>query len=85
MTRIVAYPDGRRRLLANGEMACTTYSTRKPDDAARAAYGDMIDAADLMALALSEPILESSPADGCGGRMVTVRCGVFDGLEEDGR
>jgi hypothetical protein len=78
MTRVVAYPDDRQRLLANGEMRMPVYSRNDPADVALDSYRTMTDAADLMALALSEPIVEAGPADCFGGRIVTTRCGCWD-------
>jgi hypothetical protein len=77
---IVAYPEDRQRLLASGEMAMPVYSSRELADVERETYRTMTDAADLMALILSEPVLEAGPADASGGRIVTVRCGVGDAL-----
>lgn len=76
--RIVAYAADRQRLLEHGEMATTTYSNCEPDEAARNTYRSMVEAADLMGLMLSEPILEVGPADWTGGRYITTRAGVFD-------
>ena len=78
MTRVVAYPEDRRRLLASGEMAMPVYSSREVEGVARETYRTMTDAADLMALLLSEPVTEAGPADYRGGRIVTVRCGCWD-------
>lgn len=76
--RIVAYAEDRARLLAHGEMAMPVYSGRDADEVTRYAYRDMCEAADLMGLMLSEPIMEIGPADWEGGRIITTRAGVFD-------
>jgi len=77
--RVVLYPEDRKRLLANGEMCTTVYSGREPDEAGRDSYRSMREAADLMGLILSEPVLEAETIkDHMGGRYVTVRAGVFD-------
>jgi hypothetical protein len=76
--RIVAYAEDRARLLAHGEMAMNIYSGRDTDEVTRDTYRDMCEAADLMGLMLSEPILEVGPADCWGGRYITTRAGVFD-------
>jgi hypothetical protein len=85
VTSVVAYPADRQRLLDNGEMRMPVYSSQEPADAARAAYRIMNGAAELMGLALSEPVLETGLADGHDGRTITVRCGVSDALAEDQR
>ena len=82
MTQVVAYPEDRKRLLANGEMATQTYSQAELDDIARYTFRIMTNSADSMGLALSEPVMEAGPVDGFGGRLVTVRCGVSDALAE---
>jgi hypothetical protein len=76
--RIVAYAQDRARLLAHGEMCMTIYSGREGTEVSRDAYRSMLEAADLMGLMLSEPILEIGPADWEGGRYITTRAGVFD-------
>lgn len=82
MTHVVAYPADRQRLLASGEMCMPVYSSGELAGTARETYRTMTDAADLMGLFLSEPILETGPLDGHGGRIVTVRAGVSDALEQ---
>lgn len=76
--RVVAYPEDRKRLLDNGEMAMPVYSRAEPQDVALDSYSTMVAAADLMAIQLSEPVIEAGPVDGSGGRIVTVRCGCWD-------
>jgi hypothetical protein len=78
--KAVAYPADRERLLASGEMCMPVYSSREPAEVARDSYRIMTDAADLMGLTLTEPVLEAGYKDWRGGRIVTVRAGVFDAL-----
>jgi hypothetical protein len=73
MTRVAACPEDRQRLLDNGEMATQTYSQAELDDIARYTFRVMTSSAELMGLALSEPVMEAGPVDGFGGRLVTVR------------
>lgn len=75
---IVAYAEDRKRLLEHGEMAMPVYSSRPARDVGRDTYRCMTEAAELMGLMLSEPVLEAQPWDGLGGRIVTVRAAVFD-------
>lgn len=82
MSRAVAYPEDRQRLLASGEMAMPVYSSSELAETARDTFRTMTEAAGLMGLVLSEPVLEASAADGFGGRIVTVRCGVGDAFEQ---
>jgi hypothetical protein len=71
-------------LLANGQMCMPVYSSRRPEDVARASYRSMTEAAELMGLLLSEPVMEiTGSADCWGGRIVTVRAGVFDAIRAD--
>ena len=76
--RIVAYAEDRARLLAHGQMCSPIYSGRDPAEVSRDSYRDMCEAADLMGLMLSEPIMEMGLTDCFGGRIVTTRAGVFD-------
>lgn len=80
--RVVAYAKDRERLLANGEMCMPVYSSREPASVARDSYRSMTECAGLMGLLLSEPIFDAGYEDWSGGRIVTVRAGVFDALEE---
>jgi hypothetical protein len=79
--KVVAYPEDRKRLLAHGEMCMPVYSGRLPEEVGRDSYRSMRDAADLMGLMLSEPIMEVDEfADCWGGRIVRVRAAVSDAL-----
>jgi hypothetical protein len=80
VTRIVAYAADRKRLLAHGEMCMPVYSSRDPADVGRDSYRTMRECAGLMGLVLSEPVLDAGYQDCDGGRIVTVRAGVSDGL-----
>jgi len=66
LMRIAMYPEDRQRLLDNGEMNMTVYSGRDHAIVSRWVFRAMTDVANLMCLALSEPILEAGPVDGFG-------------------
>jgi hypothetical protein len=79
----MACPADRARLLSNGKMCLSVYSSRVPAETGRDSYRLMLQSADLMGLALSEPVLDTGIADWAGGRIVTVWAGVHDALEPE--
>lgn len=82
MSHAIAWPEDRTRLLRHGFMETTVYSGREPTEVARDTWETMQHAADLMCLALSEPIMEVSTVDWTGGRMVKVKAAIRDGMTE---
>jgi len=76
--RIVAYAEDRARLLEHGEMCSPIYSSRPIPEVSGDAYRSMCEAADLMGLVLTEPIVEAGLTDCWGGRIITTRAGVLD-------
>ena len=84
VVRVVAYAEDRKRLLEHGFMAMPVYSSQPLEDISRDIYRTMTDAADLMSLVLSEPVMEAGYEDCWGGRIVTVSAAVFDALAVTG-